>query len=105
MGINESTLTRWFQTGRVPRQAATAYVLFLALQTKQEKVRENAAETEKLQVIKTNGKYALCKFGWGEDGAVLGEIVAENITDLGRARALAAGASVSSAGCFRNAMR
>ncbi len=55
----------------------------------------NAAETEKLQVIKTNGKYALCKFGRGEDGAVLGEIIAENITDLGIARALAGGESVS----------
>ncbi len=54
----------------------------------------NAAETEKLQVIKTNGKYALCRFGRGEDNAVLGEIIAENITDLGVARALAAGGSV-----------
>ena len=77
-----------------PRTAATAYVLFLALQAMQEEVRKHGAEAKKLQVIETNGKYAIRKFGWGEDGAVLGEIVTENITVLGVARALAAGGSV-----------
>ena len=95
LGIDESTLTRWLKKARVPRQAATAYVLFLALQAMQEEVRKHVAEAKKLQVIETNGKYALCKFGQGEDGAVLGQIIAENITDLGVARALAGGESVS----------
>ena len=32
MDIGESTLSTWLQTGRVPRMAALAYVLWLAIQ-------------------------------------------------------------------------
>ena len=95
LGIQESTLTRWLQAGRLPRTAAAAYVLFLALQVMQDEVRRLNEEAEDLKVIETNGKYAVCRFRAGEDHAVLGKVIAENIADLGTARALAAGVTGS----------
>lgn len=95
LGIGESTLTGWFQSGRIPRVAAEAYVLFLALEVMQEEIRRLEEEAEDPKVIETNGKYAICEFRRGEDGAVLGQVVAENIPDLGKARAVATGTSVS----------
>ncbi|MCH7710181.1 MAG: hypothetical protein IH903_00945 [Proteobacteria bacterium] len=96
LGIGESTLTGWLQSGRIPRVASEAYVLFLALQVMQEEIRRLEQEAENLKVVETNGKHSICKFRRGEDGVVLGQVLAENIPDLGTACALAAGASVSS---------
>ena len=85
LGIGESTLTGWLQSGRIPRVASVAYALFLALQVMQEEVRRLEQEAENLKVVETNGKHSICKFRQGEDGVVLGQVVAENIPDLGTA--------------------
>ena len=95
LGIGESTLTGWFKEDRIPRVAAEAYVLFLALQVMREEVRHFREEADDLKVVETNGKYAVCRFGTGDDHGVLGEVIAENIADLGTARALASGMSGS----------
>lgn len=89
LSVGESTLTGWFQSDRIPTSAAVAYVLLLAAQELQKRVQELDQEKNEPKVISVGDRYAVARFESGDDGAIIGRVIASEIADLAAARQVA----------------
>ena len=93
LGIGELTLVGWIQTGKIPRAAAIAFVLYQNLQEQSRKARAVALASLEPRVISLNGKFAVCEFKERDDKELEGHIIAGEIPDYGTAYAIAKGRS------------
>lgn len=88
VGIGESTLTGWLKEGRVPRVAKEAYVLLHCMTVLQEEIKRLRQQANDIKIIRQGEKFHLVRFSDTGDGAIIGEIVASEISDEKAARVL-----------------
>jgi hypothetical protein len=93
LGIGESTLVGWIQTGKIPRAAAIAFVLYQNLLERSREAQALTLASLEPRVISQNGKFAVCEFKKRDDNELEGHIVASEIANFGTAYALAKGRS------------
>lgn len=91
LGIGESTLSGWLKEQRVPRMAKEAYVLLKALLLLQDELtRLNEQKLRNDVVMVQEGdRFQLVRFKADNTGALMGTIIARDISDQDTARILA----------------
>lgn len=91
LGVGESTMTGWLKEDRIPLMAKEAFMLPLALRVLTTEIERLRNEAKRARILKSGDIYQICRFVPDECGEVIGEVVADNITDLQHARMLLAG--------------
>lgn len=98
-GVQESTLSGWRKSNKVPQTARAAYMLLYATQVLIEEVKGVRAQLEKerseLKIIKMGDTYSICQFSqekttnFAKEKNEIGEVIANNIPTLKKARMFA----------------
>ena len=91
LGVGESTMTGWLKEDRIPLMAKEAFMLPLALRVLTTEIERLQNEAKRARILKSGDIYQICRFVPDECGEVIGEVLADNITDPQHARILLVG--------------
>jgi hypothetical protein len=89
LGIGESTLSTWLQTGRIPRVAAVAYVLWLVVRKLTKEIGRRDELTGEPYVVRCRDGYAVVRPADGAGSDAIDEVIAGGIETVELAREIA----------------
>jgi hypothetical protein len=89
LDIGESTLSTWLQAGRIPRVAALAYTLWLAVKKLSSEIEERDELATELYVIRCRDGYAVVQPPNPASPEAVGHVIASGVETAELAREIA----------------
>jgi len=89
LGIGESTLSTWLQTGRIPRMAAVAYVLWLVLNKLGKEIKQRDESAAEPYVVRCRDGYAVVQPADRISSDTIHQVIASGIETVELAQQIA----------------